>query len=173
MEFASQKLWPTQRIWPTREKEAYAIVHCAPKLAYYTKARAFTVYTDQQSLRWLFEATVGKLARWAILLSEYTMEFIWRKGTTNLVADYLSRNVEWPDPVEDYMVYAVSLDDALPTLAAIVQAQQECPPALTRGYLQREGTFYYRNGIWVRLEDTGDMCMPPLQHPGIKRTTRT
>ena len=178
VEFASQKLSPTQKKWPTREKEAYAIVYCVQKFAYYTKARAFTVYTDHQSLRWLFEATVGKLARWAILLSEYKMEVIWRKGSTNLVADYLSRNVEWPDPVEDYMVYAVSLEKELPTLAAIVQAQQECPPALTRGYLRRDGTFYYRNGIWVPPGlRTRVICachiIPPLQHPGIKRTTRT
>ena len=51
------------------------------------------MYTDHNNLRWLLDAkwSSGKLARWALRLTEYDMEIKHTKGTLNAAADALSR----------------------------------------------------------------------------------
>ena len=111
MIFISKKLSSSQLRWAIREKEAYAIIHCLQRFDKFIRPVRFTIL----SLKLLLEAKVGKLARWAILMSEYNMEISWIKGSTNLVADYLSRNVDDSDPLEDRMVYSIVVDDHLPS----------------------------------------------------------
>ncbi|EZG42648.1 putative enzymatic polyprotein, partial [Gregarina niphandrodes] len=81
--YVSRKLNATEQNWPIREKEAFAIIYCLQKLDYYVKSRHIVVVTDHQSLKWLMDAKSGKLARWAILLSEYDLDIQFRKGSEN------------------------------------------------------------------------------------------
>ena len=175
--FVSKKLNSTEQRWATREKEAFAIIHCLSKFDRFIRGSKFEVITDNQSLQWLFDAKVGKLARWAILMSEYDMTIKWRKGGDNVVTDYLSRYVDCPDPVEDRMVYNVLLDDDMPSIPDILEAQKSEGLPTGRGYVCKDGKIYYRGGYWVsekyrnRIIATCHL-LPPLSHPGIKRTKR-
>lgn len=173
--FVSKKLSSTEKRWATREKKAFAIIYCLRKFDRFVRPFHFTVITDNQSLQWLFDAKVGKLARWAVLMSEYNMSIRWRKGQSNAVADYLSRYIDAPDPVEDRMVYAIDVDDDFVTVTDVLKAQLTCLAPTGRGYLQRGKTILYRNGIWVpealRMKVVAAChLLPSVNHPGIKRT---
>lgn len=64
----------------------------------YVEGVPFTVYTDYHSLLWLnnLKNPTGRLARWAIRLRQHTFTLVHRKGSSNIVADALSRI---PEPV--------------------------------------------------------------------------
>ncbi|XP_077529616.1 uncharacterized protein LOC144142061 [Haemaphysalis longicornis] len=53
----------------------------------------FTIQTDHQALSWLhrLQNPAGRLARWALALQRYDYSIEYKKGTTNTVADALSR----------------------------------------------------------------------------------
>lgn len=179
IQFVSKKLSGPQVRWAIREKEAYAILHCLKKFDRFVRPVSFTVITDNQSLKWLFEARTGKLARWAIFMSEYQMKVFWRKGSENLIADCLSRHVEVPDEAEDRMIYTthVQAGDELPTIKEILQLQQTTAKPYARGYIHRGPVVYYRGGMWVpetlrTRVIAACHSLPPLNHPGVKRTKR-
>lgn len=179
--FVSKKFNTTECNWPIREKEAYAIIYSLQQLSYYCLGRRIAVYTDHQNLQWLMTAKTGKLARWACLLAEYDLEIHYLKGRDNQVADYLSRFVHDPDPVEDYMVYAVhrSADSPSPGMLREVLAAQNLETThLTKGYHVVDGVIYYRGKIFVPLElrdqvITDAHLAPPHLHPGTKKTKST
>lgn len=175
--FVSKKLSGPQLRWAIREKEAFAIIHCLQKFDRFIRPTPFTVLTDNQSLKWLFDAKVGKLARWAIIMSEYNMTIKWIKGSTNVVADHLSRYTDEPDPVQDRMVYAVTVEDSLPSIKEILLAQKQTTTPMSRGYISKSSVIYYRGGLWVpeiyrQRIIAACHLLPPLNHPGVKRTKR-
>lgn len=176
--FVSKKLSGAQLNWAIREKEAFAIIHCLQKFDRFVRPKRFDVITDNQSLKWLFDAKSGKLARWAVLMSEYNMVIKWRKGGENAVADYFSRHIDFPDPVEDRMIYNVTIDDdLLPSISEVIDCQKQCETPRDRGYLVRGKRVYYRGGLWVpetmrKRVIASCHILPPLCHPGIKRTKR-
>lgn len=93
--FASRKLTPGERKWSVREKEALAIVFGVSTFRHHILGTKFEVRSDHQSLQWLMDAKTGRIARWALLLSEYEpFEVKYRSGQTNKVADALSRMYE-------------------------------------------------------------------------------
>ena len=53
----------------------------------------FTVYTDHNSLNWLFNITEpsGRLTRWRLRLAEFNFSIKYKKGADNHHADALSR----------------------------------------------------------------------------------
>jgi RNase H-like domain found in reverse transcriptase/Reverse transcriptase (RNA-dependent DNA polymerase)/Integrase zinc binding domain/Integrase core domain len=71
----------------------WGITHFRP----YVYGRRFKLITDNQPLKWIMETErlQGKLARWALILQEYSFEVIHRKGKRHGNADGLSRG---PDP---------------------------------------------------------------------------
>ena len=94
VEFVSKNLNETQRRWPVHEREAYAIVHALERFDAYLRGRSFTVYTDNSSLQWMSRAKVGKISRWASRMAEYDMSIVYKKGKTNVCADFLSRYID-------------------------------------------------------------------------------
>ncbi|KAH0472596.1 MAG: uncharacterized protein KVP18_002278, partial [Porospora cf. gigantea A] len=85
--------------WPVYEQEAFAIVEGVRKFDAFLRGRAFTVHTDHASLRWMLEATKGKVARWASRLAEYEMTILHKSGTSLSHVDFLSRYLDSdPDP---------------------------------------------------------------------------
>ncbi|KAE8980862.1 hypothetical protein PR002_g23987 [Phytophthora rubi] len=55
--------------------------------------RVFTIVTDHSALRWLMTrpSPAGRLHRWSLTLQEYEFDIAYRPGSTNVVADALSR----------------------------------------------------------------------------------
>ncbi|KAH0486056.1 MAG: uncharacterized protein KVP18_001719 [Porospora cf. gigantea A] len=77
--------------WPVYEQEAFAIVEGVRKFDVFLRGRAFTIHTDHASLRWMLEATKGKVARWASRLAEYEMTILHKSGTSLSNVDFLFR----------------------------------------------------------------------------------
>lgn len=65
----------------------------------YLYGRRFRIVTDHQPLHWLLTNSKlsGKLARWALLLSEYDMDITHRAGRVHCNADCLSE----PETTDD------------------------------------------------------------------------
>ena len=89
----SRTLNQAERRYSVPEQECLAVVWSLLTLRPYLAFEKFTVNSDQSSLRWLMELSdpSGRLMRWRLRLSEFDFEINYKKGTSNSVADCLSR----------------------------------------------------------------------------------
>jgi transposase InsO family protein len=150
--YLSRSLSPAEQKWHIRELEALAIVWACEQLRPYLYGRKFIIQTDHDSLRWFLNVkhTSGRLARWALKLSEYEFTIEHRKGKLNDNADALSR-----PPIEELPAAAASpgteasppclllpapesmcltIPATLPSLQTIIEAQladDELKPLIT------------------------------------------
>lgn len=93
--YASRTLNKCERKYSTTEKELAALLFSLEKFRSYVQGTRFTVETDHASLLWLTKISnpTGRLARWAIRLSQFSFDIVHRKGSLNVVADALSRSI--------------------------------------------------------------------------------
>ena len=89
--------------WSVVEKEGYAVLAGITRFNYYTlSASGVRIYTDHRNLQFIFNPlkysgsaipkhTESKLARWAVVLSEYSYIIEQISGTDNVLADLLTR----------------------------------------------------------------------------------
>ena len=100
--FVSHKLNAVEKKWSTVEQEAYAIVYCVEKLRPFLVGRKFRLLTDQQSVSYIFSSRPkskiknGKITRWRLELAEYSFDIEYRPGSSNVVADSMSRIADCP-----------------------------------------------------------------------------
>ena len=100
--------------WHTQEEEALAILWgCTKKFRTYLLGVPFIIRSDHHSLKcqkWLMRSEKGRLARWALVMSEFDYTIEYRPGKLNPHADALSR---WPtEPADEVW-------DALPEYATL------------------------------------------------------
>lgn len=93
--YASKTLNKCQRKYSVSEKEMLGLIFGIEQFRGYVEGTKFTVITDHSALIWLHSLSnpTGKLARWALKLSQFDFKVIHRKGSLNVVADALSRAV--------------------------------------------------------------------------------
>jgi len=93
--FASQKLTPTQAAWTTIEREAYAVIWALNKYRDLIFGTRVTVCCDYNFMQYIKECAPksAKLMRWSLALQEFDVDFQYQKGSSNVVADWLSRSV--------------------------------------------------------------------------------
>ena len=93
VEYASRLLSAAERNYSTIEREALAIVWAMDKFRGYIEGSEITLLTDHQPLKWLMSlrSPTGRLARWALQLQPYNCIIKYTPGSTNKVADTLSR----------------------------------------------------------------------------------
>ncbi|KAL1139178.1 hypothetical protein AAG570_009237 [Ranatra chinensis] len=101
--FASRKLTPaeTSRI----ERELLGIVWATKHFRPYLLGRQFTIKTAHKPLVWVekLEETSARISRWKETLAAYIFKIIHTKGSENVVADCLSRQVNAREDIdEDY-----------------------------------------------------------------------
>ncbi|KAE9349463.1 hypothetical protein PR003_g5875 [Phytophthora rubi] len=91
--YASKVNGVTESNYGITELECLAVVWAIRLFRPYLYGREFTIVTDHAALKWLMTSPnlTGKLHRWALTLQEFDFIVEYRPGTTNVVADALSR----------------------------------------------------------------------------------
>ncbi|KAL4353214.1 hypothetical protein GQ457_06G012220 [Hibiscus cannabinus] len=91
--YASKTLNDAQVNYTTTEKEMLAVIFAFDKFRSYLIGTKVIVHTDYSAIKYLLSKKDAKprLIRWILLLQEFDIEIIDRKGTENQVADHLSR----------------------------------------------------------------------------------
>ncbi len=104
--YANKTLDNAPRNYATTEKQLLAVVFACDKFRSYIVDSKVTIHTDHAAIKYLMEKKDAKprLIRWVLLLQEFDLHIIDRKGAENPVADNLSRleNVlDDPLPIDD------------------------------------------------------------------------
>lgn len=91
--FYSRTLNSAERNYSTIEKELLSILESVKHFRPYLYGRHFTILTDHNPLVWLanMKTPNSRLIRWKIKLDEYQFDIKHLKGSSNYVADALSR----------------------------------------------------------------------------------
>nr|GEX11510.1 reverse transcriptase [Tanacetum cinerariifolium] len=91
--YASKTMTEAQIHYTTTEKEMLAVVYAFKKFRPYLVLSKSIVYTDHSALKYLFNKQDAKprLLRWVLLLQEFDITILDKKGSENLAADHLSR----------------------------------------------------------------------------------
>jgi hypothetical protein len=100
--YASKTLDSAQRNYATTEKEFLAMIFACDKFRPYIVDSKVTVHTDHSAIKYLMNKKDAKprLIRWVLLLQEFDLHIIERKGEDNPVADHSSRMENIPiDPM--------------------------------------------------------------------------
>ncbi|KAK3016950.1 hypothetical protein RJ639_007326 [Escallonia herrerae] len=94
--YESRKLNEAERRYTTHEKELIAVVHCLKIWRHYLLSFSFIVRTDNTVVSHFLSQSklTSKHARWQELLAEFNFMLEYRTGSTNSVADTLSRRAE-------------------------------------------------------------------------------
>ena len=93
--YYSRKLSQTEINYDVTEKESLAVVASLKHFRHIILGHKLVVFTDHQAIQDIFKnpQQSGKRARWYILANDYDCEFRYIKGSKNVVADSLSRNI--------------------------------------------------------------------------------
>lgn len=96
--FASSTLSPTEQKYSNLERESLALIFAVKKFHKFLYARKFTLISDHQPLQFIFAknkniptTAAARITRWAITLSGYQYDIIYKKGNSICNADGLSR----------------------------------------------------------------------------------
>ena len=91
--YASRHLNEAETKYSATEKEALAVVFGVKQFKHYLTGNHFTIVSDARPLVWLnsIKDPTGRLARWAIELSNMRYTIKYRPGRVNQNADCLSR----------------------------------------------------------------------------------
>ncbi|KAK9011205.1 hypothetical protein V6N11_044059 [Hibiscus sabdariffa] len=91
--YASRTLNDAQVNYTTTEKELLTVIFAFDKFRSYLMGAKVTVYTDHSAIKYLLSKkdTEPRVIRWILMLQEFDVEIIDRKGTENQVANHLSR----------------------------------------------------------------------------------
>ncbi|KAK3031322.1 hypothetical protein RJ639_035228 [Escallonia herrerae] len=94
--YESKKLNEAERRYTTHEKELLAVVHCLRIWRHYLLGSSFIVWTDNTVVSHFLSQSklTSKQARWQELLAEFNFMLEYRVGSTNSVANALSRRAE-------------------------------------------------------------------------------
>ena len=105
--FASRSLAPAEKKYSQLDKEALAIVFGVKKFHHYLFGRHFTICSDHKPLQHLFSENrlipslaSARIQRWALTLSAYEYNIIYKSGNANANADLLSR-LPLPETISD------------------------------------------------------------------------
>ncbi|KAL0395157.1 UNVERIFIED_CONTAM: Enzymatic polyprotein [Sesamum latifolium] len=94
--FKSRKLKDVERRYSVHEKELLAAVHCLRLWRHYLLGSPFVVKTDNTAVSHFMTQPklTSRQARWQELLSEFYFVLEYRAGSSNYVADPLSRRAD-------------------------------------------------------------------------------
>ncbi|KAM1597114.1 hypothetical protein ACFX1R_034057 [Malus domestica] len=172
--YASRTLNDAQLNYSTTEKELLAVVFALDKFKSYLIGTKVIVFTDHAALKYLFTKKEAKprLIRWMLLLQEFDIEIKDKKGSDNVVADYLSRLVREEEdlPISETFPdeQLLSVQVSAPWYADLVNylVTKQVPSTLNkfqRDKLKKDARFYvwddpylwkYCSDQWVEAKAT-------------------
>ncbi|GBG89552.1 hypothetical protein CBR_g49341 [Chara braunii] len=105
VEFMSARMPSTKVATSTYERELYALRQALEHWKHYLLGRHFKVDSDHEILRWLKTQAkmTPKLTRWAVEIDQYDFELKPVKGKYNVVADALSRRLDYFGAIVHYL----------------------------------------------------------------------
>lgn len=119
IEYASRTVYGREKNYHITELECLALVWAIMHFRHYLFGMFFTVYTDHHALCWLntIKNPSGRLARWAITLSEFNFKVVYKKGKENANADCLSRycTTTFPPEKEILAIQSFNLEEIAKT----------------------------------------------------------
>nr|GEV90979.1 reverse transcriptase domain-containing protein [Tanacetum cinerariifolium] len=89
--YASKIMTEAQIHYTTTEKEMLVVVYAFEKFRPYLVLSKSIVYTDHSALKYVKQDAKPRLLRWVLLLKDFDIIILDKKGTENLVANHLSR----------------------------------------------------------------------------------
>ena len=91
--YFSKSLSPKHQVLSVYEKEMLAILVAVKKWNAYLTGRPFQIKTNHYSLKFLLDQQANTPAQqiWVVKMMGYNYEVVFRKGSTNTVADALSK----------------------------------------------------------------------------------
>ena len=101
--YASHVMNQAERKYTISQKEALAVVFGCTKYRKYLLGRHFKLVTDHkalQALQYKQNINCDRLERWAIFLSQYDYELVYKQGKLHQNADALSRLIDTDDTIE-------------------------------------------------------------------------
>src|SRR4051812_718280 len=122
--YASKTLDSAQKNYATIEKEFLAVVFDCDKFRQCIVDSKVIIHTDHAAIKYLMQKKNVKprLIRWVLLLQEFDLQIVDRKGEDNPVADNISRMEDIPhDPIP--------VNDSFPDeQLAVVKVQSHSDP---------------------------------------------
>src|ERR1043165_7103376 len=100
--YASKTHDSAQKNYATTEKEFLAVVFACDKFRLYIVDSKVIIHTDHATIKYLMQKKDAKqrLIRWVLLLKEFDLQIVDKKGEDNPVADNISRMEDIPhDPI--------------------------------------------------------------------------
>ena len=139
--FASRSLTKSERNYSQLDKEALALVFSVKKFHDYLYGRKFTLLTDHKPLLSILGSKQGvpplaaaRLQRWAVVLSAYTYDIVFKPTKAHCNADALSR-LPLPESATTYSgptEFNISQIYALPVTSVSIQSCSRKDPLLSR-----------------------------------------
>ncbi|GKT15287.1 gag-pol polyprotein [Aduncisulcus paluster] len=143
--FLSKKLTEVQQRWTVGEQEAWGVVYSVLQCASYLRGRHFTLKTDHRNLVYVQKTPNAKTTRWRLRLEEFDFDIQHIPGTSNILADALSR---LKSPEEAVSLKSLSeLQPAKRLMVRLLKSQEyHMTSAETSSLIQRE------DGIWTNKD---------------------
>ena len=139
IEFASRTLSSAERNYSQIEKEGLAIIFGIKRFQLYLYGRTFTLVTDHKIFGPKSSVDPTRLQRWAVLLSGYDFDIIFKNSADNANADFFSHfpqqslaDDEDLDPDVHYVFATVT--DELPVTAAEIAEGTKTDSSLVKVY---------------------------------------
>ncbi len=113
MAFASRALTPAEKNYSVTHLEILAAVWALKHLRDITMGYKITVYTDHSPITEIFKGRnfSGRIARWHLTIQTYNPEIKYTKGSSNVVADSLARNIHVGAVIDTSPITNFSLED--------------------------------------------------------------